>query len=144
MRIRECRPEDLSRLRAIQSGALAEPWPELLESAVQGPPTCHVVEDGTVVGYVLVLTDAESVAYVPELAVHPDEQGEGAGSELLAWLGARLARAGYRELRLTVRAEDTRARRFYERHGFELRERLPDHFDSGDGLLLARSLSPES
>ena len=37
-------------------------------------------------------------------------------------------------------ASDERARSFYQGHGFERIERLPDNFESGDGLLLARSL----
>jgi ribosomal-protein-alanine N-acetyltransferase len=42
-----------------------------------------------------------------------------------------------------VQAADERARRFYDRHGFQRRERLPDHFESGDGILLWQSLAGE-
>jgi ribosomal-protein-alanine N-acetyltransferase len=144
--IRHGEPADLPRLRAIQTAALAEPWPELLETAVEGPdgpPACHVVADGRPLGYALVVGESEGVAYVPELAVHPAEQGQGLGSQLLGWLRERLSAAGYKQLRLTVQAADERARRFYDRHGFQRRERLPDHFESGDGILLWQSLAGE-
>jgi len=133
--IREGRPEDLPRLRTIQS-TLAEPWPELLETATRGPPLLYVVSEGEPVGYAIVLGE-DGVAYVPELAIHPQRQGEGFGSELLAWLRDHLAEEGYAELRLTVQASDERARGFYDDHGFERVDRLDGHFDSGDGLLLA-------
>jgi ribosomal-protein-alanine N-acetyltransferase len=138
--IRACRPEDLSRLRTIQQQALAEPWPELLETAAHGPPACHVIGDGDPLGYAIVVAEEEGVAYVPELAIHPAEQGQGLGSELLEWLCETLAGTGYTELRLTVQADDERARNFYDHHGFERRERLAGHFESGDGLLLVRPL----
>jgi len=139
--IREGDPTDLPRLRTIQS-ALAEPWPELLETATRGPPPLYVVCEDRPVGYAIVIGE-DGVAYVPELAVHPDRQGEGFGSELLTWLRDHLADGGFEELRLTVQATDQRANSFYEQHGFEERDRLADHFDDGDGLLLGLPLGSE-
>lgn len=141
-RVREGRAADVPRLRAVQSAALAEPWPELLAAAPDGPADLLVVEADRPVGYALVLADA-AVAYVPEFAVHPDRQGEGHGSRLMTTLCDRLATRGHEVVRLTVRAEDDRARAFYEGHGFERVERLPDHFEGGDGLVLVRRLAPD-
>lgn len=137
--IREGRPADLPHVRAIQS-ALAEPWPELLVTATEGPPPLYVLVDDQPVGYALVIGERDGVAYVPEFAVHPDEQGQGYGSQLMTWLCDRLS-GGYEEIRLSVQESDERARRFYRDHGFEQIDRLDDHFESGDGLLLGRSLS---
>jgi ribosomal-protein-alanine N-acetyltransferase len=134
--IREGRPADFPALRAIQRSALAEPWPELLETATRGPPALYVLTDQEPLGYAIVLGDG--VAYAPELAVRPDMQDQGYGSELLGWLCDQLPSAGYEELRVTAQASDERVRRFYDRHGFECIERLDDHFESGDGLLLCR------
>jgi ribosomal protein S18 acetylase RimI-like enzyme len=58
----------------------------------------------------------------------------------MTWLCDRLAEE-FEEIRLTVEEHDERARGFYCAHGFEQIDRLEDHFESGDGLLLARSLS---
>jgi len=143
MRVREGDPADLPRLREIQGAALAEPWPELLPAALEGPLPVYVVEDGAPVGYVVVVTDGESVAYLPELAVDPARQREGHGSRLLAALRDRLTAAGYDELRVTVRASDCGARAFYADRGFERIDRLDGHFEGGDGLLLALSLADE-
>ena len=145
--IREGRPEDLATLAAIQSSALDETWPELLELAVDGPQTLLVLTDRTTgddgrdtpVGYALAIT-AEEVAYLAELAVAPGAQGEGRGSELLAALVDRFRQQGLDEVRLTARADDERVHDFYAGFGFEARQRIEDHYEDGDGLLFVRSL----
>jgi ribosomal-protein-alanine N-acetyltransferase len=140
MKVREGVPADMPRLREIQVATLAEPWPALLETAVDGPPPLYVVEDGAVVGYTIVVPDGETVAYAPEFAVHPDTRREGYGTRLLRFLRGKLAAAGYDQLRVTVRVSDDGARGFYAANGFERLERLDDHFEDGDGLLLALAL----
>lgn len=138
-RIRTGTASDHPALREIQSAALAEPWPELLETACSGPPPLFVRDDEGPVGYVIVIPAGER-AHVPELAVHPDRQGEGHGSALLSFLFDYLDDRGVCEVRLTVEAADERARGFYESRGFEIRDRLVEEFESGDGLLLGRQL----
>ncbi len=138
--IREADPADLPRLRTIQERALAEPWPELLGAAIEGPLPVYVVDDGGPAGYAVVVTDGERVAYVPELAVDPDRQREGHGSRLLAGTCEHLRAEGYDQLRVTVLADDERARAFYADHGFEPLDRLDGHFEGGDGLLLGLTL----
>ncbi len=138
--IREGRPEDLPRLREIQSAALPEPAPSLLDAAADGPLQLLVIADGGLVGYAIVVTDGNAVAYVPEVAVAPAEQGNAYGSQLLSQLVETLRNAGYDQLRLTARLEDDRAHAFYEAHGFEPRERVSGQFESGDGRLFVRPL----
>jgi len=139
MTVRRGRPADHDRLQEIQRAALAEPWPELLATAIEGPPPLYVVTDGEPVGYSVVVGGG-AVAELPEIAVHPARQREGHGSALLTAACRRLADDGTEALRLTVRAADDGARAFYAAHGFETIDRLPDHYRSGDGLVLERSL----
>jgi len=156
-RIREGRRRDLPALRAIQAAVLAEPWEELLTVAAEGPPLLLVATPkGAVaagdeagvgggaaapVGYALAVTDGDDdAAYLAELAVAPDRQGEGYGSALLRELVGRLREGGTDELRVTVREVDERARAFYREHGFERRDRLPDRYEAGDGFLLVRAI----
>jgi ribosomal-protein-alanine N-acetyltransferase len=138
--IREARPADQVRLRAIQSAALDQPWPDLLAMAVEGDPRLLVRDLGQgPIGYALVVTD-HPVAYLAELAVAPPVQGEGHGTQLLAALLTRLRADGFRNVRLTARADDERVRSFYDSFDFEVAEELPDHYDDGDGVLLVQSL----
>jgi len=136
--VRPAAPSDREPLREIQRRAIAEPWTALLEAALEGPPPLYVLDDGTPVGYGVVIAGDADVAYVPELAVHPERQGEGLGSQLVSFLLSEFD--GHGELRLTVRTVDERARAFYESHGFEPIERIGGHFEGCDGLLMRRSL----
>ncbi|AQL43659.1 GNAT family N-acetyltransferase [Halorientalis sp. IM1011] len=137
--IRPARTVDLPHLRAIQTASLAEPWDGLLEPAIDGPPVVFVVTDETDQprGYAVAIPQ-DTVAYLAELAVAPGYRGDGRGSRLLETLCDRLAADGFEALELTVRAEDERARSFYTDQGFTQQERLLDHYEDGDGLLLAR------
>jgi ribosomal-protein-alanine N-acetyltransferase len=141
-RVRPVEPGDGPAVRRIQSRAIAEPWPALLETALDGSVPLFVLDDGGPVGYAIVVPGRGGVVYVPELAVHPDRQGEGHGSRLLSALCDRFE--DHDEMRLTVRDTDRGARRFYERHDFAPIERVEDHFESGDGLLLSRPLGEHS
>jgi ribosomal-protein-alanine N-acetyltransferase len=137
--VRPARPEDRPRLRAIQTVVLAEPWSELLETGIEGPPVCLVYADPDPTGYALAVVDGV-VAYLAELAVAAGHRSRGQGSALLDALVGRLRTDGVDWLRVTVRETDERARSFYADRGFAVVERLPDHYDAGDGLALERPL----
>jgi ribosomal-protein-alanine N-acetyltransferase len=139
--IRPAAPADESRLCAIQSAALDDPWPELLDVAIDGPPHVLVVDGGEgPIAYALTVPD-HPVAYVAELAVAPGLQGQGHGSALLSTLLDDLREKGFGTVRLTARADDDRVRSFYESFGFSAEADLPDHYDDGGaGVLLVRAL----
>ena len=133
--------DDLTGLRTIQHAVLAEPSPALLDAAVNGIATALVARFDRPVGYLLMLT-ADDAAYVPELAVESDCQRQGIGTALLEAAADRARTDGATELRLTVRLEDDDASAFYRAQGFDVLERLPEHYDTGTGtgLLLTRPL----
>lgn len=139
--IRPAVPADESRLRAIQSAALDDPWEELLAVAVDGPPQVLVVDENEgAIAYALTVPD-QPVAYVAELAVAPGLQGQGHGTELLSALFEELRTNGFETVRLTARADDERVRSFYDGFGFSVEADLPEHYDDGgDGVLLVRDL----
>jgi ribosomal-protein-alanine N-acetyltransferase len=140
-RIRRGERADLPHLRRIQTVTLAEPAPDLLRAAaVDGPPALFVADDSGPVGYVVLV--AGEVAYLPELAVAPARQGEGVGTALVDAVVTDLRgrEDSPDRLRVTARADDRRARGFYESRGFEVVERLPDFFESAAGVAMVREL----
>ena len=140
-RVRRGERTDLPHLRRVQTATLAEPAPDLLRAAAaDGPPALFVADDGGPVGYAILV--AGEVAYLPELAVAPARQGEGLGTALLdAVVTALRGREGNPDrLRVTARAGDDRARRFYESRGFDVLERLPEFFESAAGVAMARDI----
>lgn len=140
--IRAGRPADWPRLRAIQASTLTSPWPDLLETGLDGPPLVLVIEPAAVpepIGYALAILD-DTIAYVAEFAIAPEHQGQGHGSTLLAVLLDRCARAGIDTVRLTARADHEAVHEFYRRQGFAVIDRISDHYEQVDGLLFERSL----
>jgi ribosomal-protein-alanine N-acetyltransferase len=138
--IRSATVTDLPALRAIQQASLEEPWSDLLEPAIEGPPVALVVtSDERPVGYAIAIPEGER-AYLAEFAVSPDHRSQGHGSTLMSALFDRLAADGFSAVRLTVRVSDRGARSFYDDHGFRARSLFPNHYEDDDGLLLVRSL----
>lgn len=140
--VRPARPEDRPAIEAIQSTALVDPTPGLLGVALSGPMVTLVAVDvaDVPVGYVLA-TRTDRRAYVPELAVEPDRQGQGVGSALLSAVCERLAEEGVERVRLTARASDRPVRAFYENRDFEAIGRVDDHYvDGDDGIVYERLL----
>ncbi|MFB6165617.1 MAG: GNAT family N-acetyltransferase [Haloarculaceae archaeon] len=139
--IRPVAPADRPRLRAIQLATLDQPWPDLLDVLTTDAAIALVSTDADdePVGYAVALPDAETrEAYLAELAVAPAYRREGRATRQLERLCERLRAAGQRSLRLTVMVDDERARAFYDALGFSARALRPEHYDSGDALVLAR------
>jgi len=135
--IRDCRPDDHEPLRTIQRTVLDEPSPDLLAAAAEGPLDGLVcLVDDRIVGYVLIVLGDER-AYLPELAVAPDAQGEGHGTALLERVCERGQSRGIDTIRVTTRA-DGRAREFYESRGFEVVERVPEYYEDGTAGVVYR------
>ena len=97
--------------------------------------------DGRVVGYGKIehpteLPASAHVWHVTGLAVDPSAEGRGAGRALMDGL-IELARArGGSRMTLRVFAPNERARRLYERLGFEVEGVLRGEFRVGDGELV--------
>ncbi|MEL7253545.1 MAG: GNAT family N-acetyltransferase [Pseudomonadota bacterium] len=70
-------------------------------------------------------------ALVDELYIRPGVRGRGIGTEILHGLPTQLASMGLKALHLDVHRDNTRARKLYEKLGFEADE---------DYILMSRSL----
>lgn len=140
--LRAARPGDRPALSTIQQAALSDPNGDILQLATDGPLTSLVaVADDEPVGYVIAVAGDDG-AYLPELAVTPDRQGDGIGSTLLAAVCERLAGDGLDTVRLTARASDHRVRSFYENRGFEQVDREAAYYaDGDDGVVYERRLA---
>ncbi|MFC6835048.1 GNAT family N-acetyltransferase [Halomarina ordinaria] len=140
--VRSATRNDAPALATLQEATLAEPQPELLSLGAEGALPClvAVVDDGPV-GYVLAVPDDDEW-YVAELAVAADSRRSGVGTRLLEAVCDRAVRTGTGRVSLTARADDDRARAFYDAVGFSVERRLPDHYgpddDPVDGLLFVR------
>jgi ribosomal protein S18 acetylase RimI-like enzyme len=89
------------------------------------PGLSRVAErDATPVGFALVHRWEHGVAYLAQLAVHPQAAGAGIGSALLHAVFAGAAADGLSRVQLGVISDNPRAIRLYERAGMTLRWRV--------------------
>jgi ribosomal protein S18 acetylase RimI-like enzyme len=104
--------------------------------------------DGQLVGYVCygATPGTDRVYDLYWIAMHPEHQGEGGGTQLLAEVERRLRQ---RETRLLVvetssRQEYLATRQFYENHGYEQAASLEDFYAPGDSRVIYTKRFAES
>ncbi len=94
-----------------------------------------------VVGFALARREAPCRGHVLAIGVDALHRGEGIGSALLRCVEHDMACEGALELTLEARADDARARAFYQRHGFAPRGLQPHAYrDGADAVSYARPL----
>jgi len=95
-----------------------------LDEAMRATPRATVITarvDDEVAGYSLVGSQM-TVSYLQRVAVAPAFAGRGVGGSLVRSSARWASRRGSRALVLNVRPENDRARRLYQREGFQTRE----------------------
>lgn len=122
--IRDCSSTDLSSVLKIEKDVYFEKaWQETTFASYLGQSdrSAFIAENdvGVVVGYIFLEVQPEE-AYIANLAVQPDLDGMGIGSQLLDKVKAK-----YKRLALEVEADNSRAIRFYYRRGFTVTNLKP-------------------
>lgn len=100
------------------------------------------VQDGRLVGYVLVLHRRNShSARLYSIAVWPEAAGKGLGRALLAWAEEQARAWGATGMRLEVQPGNRAARSLYESAGYGHIARLPGFYENGaDALRMGKTL----
>lgn len=158
--IRPMRPADLDAVLVIAAAVpeapawqpagyaayLTLPQPPLLRSAFVG------MIGGSVVGFTAAtllldppaMPNSENRCELDSIAVHSAARHQGMGSALLSTVLEWACSHGSRRISLEVRASNTAALRFYERHGFRRDAFRPRYYADpvDDALLLSKPLLP--
>ena len=114
------RPEDLA---AFLGKFTPEAWAEEYDDPRYRFRLAEV--DGNVAGYVklgpsaLPIDTSRRAIELRQIYVLKDHHGSGLARALTEWAIDQVRLAGFEELYLTVYKDNHRARRFYDRHGFE-------------------------
>ena len=139
--IRRLTYADLPQVIAIERRAFPAPWSLAMFVLELSKPSgvCLVaLREGNVVGY-LICSRYDTVWHIMNVAVDPDLQGHGIGSQMLERLLEEVAGQDGRPARYTleVRRSNGGAIRLYERFGFKaagLRRRY--YHDNGEDALI--------
>lgn len=108
---------------------------------------CLVAEaDRTVIGYGSLNATSADVGGIQVIAVRPGHEGKGIGEALLAQLAATAKAHGHQAVTLYVRADNVRARTFYERNGFAETGIRAGYYQpsSTDAIMMRRDLSDQA
>ena len=141
---RPARPADLDAVCAIAGDApLAGHWSraQYQEEMASRTGLFAVLEEGLVRGF-FILRRVEAEAQLVDIAVRPQDRGQGFGRALLD--GAVLAARSWScsKLTLEVSAANEPALRLYRRAGFQIVGRRPKFYnDRSDAILMDRPLA---
>lgn len=118
-----------------------QPWTEAQfwsELAADNRYFIAAIENDRLIGYAdLYLNPPE--AEIQTIAVHPDAQGRGIGTELLTSMFAAGMEHDCNRILLETRAENAPAIALYEKHGFVINGRRPNYYALGvDAVLMER------
>ncbi len=139
VKIRAYRPDDFDRLYEIDHAAFVEEYAfstEELREYIEADwcQTLVAEEGGETVGFVIggLEESGNGAGHIVTLDVVPGRQRGGIGRLLMAaiedWLWDEKARA----VLLETVADETGARGFYEKIGYELVECLPSYYENGN------------
>ena len=91
-----------------------------------------------VVGFAVGFLAQEGTGRIFSLAVHPLYQNRGMGSALLKEIIDVFTKSGVAEVVLEVRLGNFKAKRFYERHGFEETGIAEKYYNDGESAFLMK------
>ncbi|RXK47318.1 ribosomal-protein-alanine N-acetyltransferase [Halorientalis pallida] len=138
--VREAVKADLLAVYRIEKASFPQPWPFAAFQRYVGEPAFLVAEVGAgVAGYIVadsVPNHGRPLGHVKDLAVHPDQRGQGVGSTLLQRALGVMRAQNAAEVKLEVRESNETARRLYESFGFEHRRTVPRYYDDGENALV--------
>ncbi|UWG46880.1 Acetyltransferase (GNAT) family [Halanaeroarchaeum sp. HSR-CO] len=145
--IRQAARADMLEILRVERAAFAHPWGTEAFEQFLGQPGFLVAEartdddllDAEVVGHVVatgVRVNGQPMGHVKDLAVAPDREGEGIGSELLEGALSVLEEHGLFTVRLEVRESNERAIALYERHDFSPVRTYPGYYPDGEDALI--------
>ncbi|MHC6230248.1 ribosomal protein S18-alanine N-acetyltransferase [Arthrobacter sp. MMS24-T111] len=116
-------------------------WPVqmFLDELSQPETRRYLVAEGSdgIVGYAGLMC-IEPIADVQTIAVVPEYEGRGIGSDLLTRLIGEARRRGAADVLLEVRADNPRAQQLYLRFGFEQIHVRPRYYRDGVDALIMR------
>lgn len=132
---------DLLDVSRIERAVFAQPWTFSVFERFLGEDGFLVAvrDDADVLGYVICDVTpnfGHDIGHVKDLAVRPDEQGDGIGRRLLRRALVSLLVRGASVVKLEVRPSNEAAVSLYRSEGFEPARRVPRYYADGEDAMV--------
>lgn len=129
---------DLNAVRELEDLAFEQDaWPLIEMIGVLSLPSIErwkAVQQDKLVGFVAAdIRRRQNLAWVATIAVHPDHRGLGIGDALMQTVEDLV---GMPAMRLSVRANNLKAMRLYQRRGYEQIDVWPDYYIGGESAIV--------
>lgn len=152
LRLRPYREGDFARLVEIDHACFPDgiAYPkEEMRSFLEMPSAITLVaaKEKTIVGFVIAdrfhsRRWSRAMGRIITIDVLPEAQGAGIGDKMLIAAEEKLRDAGCEYVSLEVAVDNSKALRFYKKHGYSVLKTLPRYYlGSVDGLLMGKRLS---
>ncbi|NJD78822.1 MAG: ribosomal-protein-alanine N-acetyltransferase [Candidatus Methanoperedens sp.] len=138
--IRKFQPHDFPWVIDIEKKVFDEHDPyfymQFYETCSEGFIVAEI--NGFVVGYIVGFRMSEETGRIFSFAIHPAYQNLGAGSALIREIINVFSKTSVSEIILEVRQSNTRAKKFYERHGFYSIGVAEKYYNDNENAVLMR------
>ena len=138
--IRNVSESDLSAIVDIENLSFSVPWPRLIFKSLLGSPGFVLYEqDDAVKGYVIV-DIIDSRVHLMSIAVYPEYQRCGIGTELLDWCIDLGKMYGASTITLEVREKNCSAQEFYLKNGFDVQEIVSGYYIDDNAVAMYKEI----
>jgi ribosomal-protein-alanine N-acetyltransferase len=147
VKIRRLREKDIDRIIEIEKESFEYNYPPLLirQLYMSFPDGFLVAEDthnGNIIGYVIAVMEWGN-GHIVSIAVDKNNRNKGIGTLLLNAVEEYLfTNCNAKYIVLEVRFDNTNARKFYYRRGYNDKRLLPKYYDDGSDAILMVKKNP--
>jgi ribosomal-protein-alanine N-acetyltransferase len=137
--IRSVQPKDKKLINEISRRSFPEEEVEQIVLSLLGKQNFYVAEDIAskhILGFVVFSNYLYNTGHILVIAVSPQYQRMGIGSQLLFFALHHFEKKGIRKVRLEVRESNYTALKFYQYHHFRIISYLKNYYSNGDNAFV--------
>ena len=142
MLIREFKRPELKRVLEIESSSFDDPYPAnvLVDLYNLGAGFLVAQQDNIIVGYIIFWIRFEDEGHIISIAVDPHHHRKKIGSRLVETTLEIFKKYNVGKIQLEVRKGNRKARKFYQRLGFEEKTLVINYYEDGEDAIIMEKM----
>ena len=139
--IRNFEPTDMFSVIKLASDTLTERYnPSIFNYFYETYPQGFIIAEiaHKIVGFIVTVKTKPDTAKILMLAVSKQHRRKKIGTMLLNELYKKILEENITAIELEVRTDNTTAIKFYEKHGFKIKNKLPNFYQNGEPAYVMR------